>query len=257
MAKTYFHTILVIGDEPEDIIKKYSLSTTVDKHLKIKRDDAQKLLNKHIKTIKQFLESDKIKLTDNQKNYFKELYLSYKEMDDFDYFLEITKGCTYDEETGDAYTTENPDAKFQTYYMDEKCPFAEPFYLNDGTISYSAKIKDIDWGKMHMNHEKVALCKRVWELMVGGEQPKTNQEEQIVKNWENNVTYFNNFNSCEEYTIHTCSYWNYGVTDGKKFTEVDYTVSDKEWVATFYDKYIKDLNPETLLTVCEVRKLDE
>lgn len=43
-------------------------------------------------------------------------------MDEFDYFLEITKGCTYDEETGDAYTTENPDAMYQMYYIGDECP---------------------------------------------------------------------------------------------------------------------------------------
>lgn len=129
MAETHFHTILVIGEEPEKTIAKYSSVTEVEKHLKIKRDDAPKLLNKHIKAIKSFLDSDKIKLTSRQKDYFKEAYLSLKDMDEFDYFLEITKGCTYDEETGDAYTTENPDAMYQMYYIGDKCPFAEPFIL--------------------------------------------------------------------------------------------------------------------------------
>ena len=49
MAETHFHTILVIGEEPEKTIAKYSSVTEVEKHLKIKRDDAPKLLNRHIK----------------------------------------------------------------------------------------------------------------------------------------------------------------------------------------------------------------
>lgn len=31
------------------------------------------------------------------------------------------------------------------YYHGDECPFAEPFILNDGTTSYSAKVEDIDW----------------------------------------------------------------------------------------------------------------
>lgn len=257
MAETHFHTILVIGEEPEKTIAKYSSVTEVEKHLKIKRDDAPKLLNKHIKAIKSFLDSDKIKLTSRQKDYFKEAYLSLKDMDEFDYFLEITKGCTYDEETGDAYTTENPDAMYQMYYIGDKCPFAEPFILNDGTTSYSTKVQDIDWSKMHMSVAKMELCKRVWALIVDEDTPTNEREEELVKNWEKNKAYFSNFTDCDEYVKHTCSFWHYGVTDGKKFSEVDYTISDKEWVATFYDKFVKDLAPEILLTVCEVRKLDD
>lgn len=261
MAQSSFHTILVIGDKPESLLIEYSLSTVVPKYLKVKRDDAKKLLNKHIKAIKSLLDNKNLKLTDNQKEYFKELYLSLQETDEFDYFLDITKGCIYDEETGDAYTTENNKAKYQMYYIGENLHFAEPFKTIDGEETYNSKIENIAWDEMHMNLKKVALCQRVWQLLVEKEDANDEAETKLIEAWTPRIDYFLNFSDCDEYVKHTCSFWHYGVIkrteDGSIFNEVDYTISDKEWVSTFYDKYIKNLPPDTLLTICEVRKLDE
>lgn len=40
-------------------------------------------------------------------------------------------------------------------------------------------------------------------------------KKELVKNWEKNKAYFSNFIDCDEYVKHTCSFWHYGVTDGK------------------------------------------
>ena len=47
---------------------------------------------------------------------YKEMYDLYREMDDFEYYEELTVGCSYDED-GNAWSTENPWA----HYQYEKC----------------------------------------------------------------------------------------------------------------------------------------
>ena len=42
MAKSVFRTVLVIGDNHEELIKKYSADTKVERHVKCKLDDAKK-----------------------------------------------------------------------------------------------------------------------------------------------------------------------------------------------------------------------
>lgn len=253
--QSVFHSVLVVGDNPKEIADKYSLSVKSEKHIKMKRSDAKKMLNRHIKVIKALLDDNSVKLPESHKDYFKELYLSLKDMDDFDYFLEQTKGCIYDEETGDAYTFENPNAKYKMYNI-ENLHFAEPFILKDGSSSFSAKKSEIDWDEMHMNRNKTKLCERVWDLIVENVEPMDEKEKEIVKNWSPRSQYFLNFSTKEEYVRHTCSFWHYGVASYDKYEEITYEISDKDWVSGFYDKYIKDLPEDTLLTVIEVRSMD-
>lgn len=253
--QSVFHTILVIGNNPNEISDKYSMSLKVEKHLKMKRKDAGKMLKNHKKVIENLLNNKTIKLPETHLDYFKDLYLSLSDMDDFDYFVEQTKGCVYDEETGDAYTTENPNAKYKAYNI-ENLHFAEPFLLLDGTNSFSAKKNQIDWNAMHMNKEKCALCERVWDLIVNHSVPIDMKEEEIVKNWSAREKYFLNFENKEEYVRHTCSFWHYGVASENMYEEVNFSISDKKWVSSFYDRFIKDLPEDSLLTIIEARSLD-
>lgn len=257
MAQSKYRTILVAGDNPEEVLKKYSSTTKVERYLKFKRDDAPKLLERHIRSIREILDNDEIvsNISDNVKEYLKELYLSLTDTDEFDYYLDITKGCYYDEETGDAYSTENPNAKYAFYKLGN-IHLGEPFILNNGDESFIAKIKDINWDELHMNKTKAALCKRVWQLIVEEDAPNDENEEKMVNNWNERKQYFLNFNTCDEYIKHTCSFWHYAFATDDKYEQIDYTISDKDWVANYYDKFIKNLNPETQLTICEVRMLD-
>ena len=73
MAKITYRTILVIGDNHEEIVKKYSADTKVKKYVKLKFADAEKERKKHIKlhpNSRKTLESilDKIKTKLEEKN---------------------------------------------------------------------------------------------------------------------------------------------------------------------------------------------
>lgn len=265
MARSVFRTVLVIGDNHEEIIKKYSLDTIVKPYVRYKRDDAKRLQDKHILFIESLLTNPNFKMTERQKELYKNLYLSYKEMDEFDYYLELTEGCKYDEETGDAISTENPNA----FYRNEKCyhkrliqtngeeeaPFSNPFKLKNGSKAYIARYDDIDWELNHLYGTE--LYERVWDLCVKKDSPVNEQETMIKNNMANRDEYFNNFANCDEYVKHSCSFWCYGIATEEKYEEVSFKVSDKEWVAQFYDKYIKTIKGNPTLAIYEVRSLND
>ena len=262
MVKNIFRTVLVIGKNHEEIIKKYSLDTKVEKYLKMKFDDAELLRQKHLDFIEKVLTNKKVILSERQKEIYKDLYLDIKDMDEFEYFQKMTDGCYYDEKTGDAYSTENPNA----YYQYERCPqhrldvtgeesdFSNPFILKDGTISYVAKVSDIDWERMHMYNTE--LYKSAWELVVDGREPKNETEKTIKDRMKNRLSYFDNFASKEEYVIHSCSFWLYGVAKNDSYQELDYRISDKKWISEFYERFIKNLDENEILSIYEVKRIE-
>lgn len=261
MSANILKTILVIGDNPDAIVKKYSADTKVEKYLAYKRDDAASMQRKHIKLVEELLKNKSFNLSESQKDVYKSLYHNLKDMSDFEYFLYITKGCTYDESTGDAYSTDNPNA----YYRSEKCydkrlkkygeeaPCCNPFKLKDGTLSYSARMGEIEWAKNHMYN--TGIYESAWDLVVNDKEPVSEQERQIKEHMKNRIVYFSNFSSKEEYVRHSCSFWTYGIATEKKYEEVNYKIKDKDWVANFYDKYIAELDGGTLLTLYEAMAL--
>ena len=113
MSKITFRTVMVVGNNPDELIKKYDLDTKVEPYIKLKRSDAEKTRKTHLKFIENVLTSNKIVLTDKQREIYKNIYLDISDMDDAEYFEQTTIGCTYDEETGDALTTVNPNAFYQ------------------------------------------------------------------------------------------------------------------------------------------------
>lgn len=259
--KQQYRTILVIGDNPDDIIKKYSEDTKVDEHLFLKRKDALKHKENRIALLENSLNMDF--LTEQQKEMTREYIEILKEMTELEYFLDVTQGCTYSDNNGDAYTNKNPNA----YYKYERSPqsvfektgeesgFCNPFKLKDDYISYSALKSEIDWSLNHLYNQQV--YKSAWELVVEDREPINENENIIKKNMKNRTKYFENFSSKEDYVLHSTAFWTYGIATESYYKEVGMDgIDDKEWVKTFYDKFIKDIPENTLLTIYEVQGLD-
>ena len=262
MSRQLYRIVLVIGDNHEEIIKKYSADTKVERYLFMKREDANKHRLSRLKRIKTILDNKELPLTENQKELYKMMYLDIKDMSDADYYQEVTDGCHYDEITGDAYS----DTNINDYYQYAHCPqkrflktkeestFSNPFILKDGSRSYSAKVKEIDWSKMHMANTAPYIA--AWEMVVEGRKPSNEQEQKIFDVMHTKVDYFkDNFKNKDEYVHHSCSFWCYGVATSDEYKELDYTISDTEWIRTFYDKFIVPLDGEQRLTIYEVRSL--
>lgn len=256
---SHFRTLLVIGDNHEEIARKYSLDTKVDEYIRYKFDDADTLHIKYLKVLE-----DLIKNTQgiNQKlcDKYKDMYDEYREMDDFEYYQQLTYGCRYDE-NGDAWSTENPNAQYQY----ERCydtrirqdqrnyaSFSLPFILKDGTKAYSALKNEIDWPQNHMANTEI--YRRAWEICVNGQEPVTEEEKLIKNNFSNRNEYFNNFKNVDEYIAHSCAFWCYAVATADKYICGDQK-NAIEWTTSFYDNFIKNLNGNTRLSIYEIKLL--
>lgn len=256
-------TLLVIGDNPDERCRQYSADTKVEPYVKFRFDDASSLKQKEIKALETILNSPLVKLTEKQYEVYRNLYLDIKGMDDTEFFERISEGLEIDDKTGNAYSTENPNGRFmyQKCYdkrlreTGEESPFSNPFKLHNGEKAYSALNKEIDWSKNHMNN--TGIYRAAWEICVEGREPENETEEIIKTNMSNRHEYFANFKDVDEYINHSCCFWtNSVITEDNKFYELDYKTSDKEWIKNFFERFIKPLDDNTLLTIYEVRSVN-
>ena len=66
------------------------------------------------------------------------------------------------------------------------------------------------------------------------------------------TTYFSNFKNKEDYVNYSTRYWNYAFVDKDGWIDVDtYGGDEKEWINTFYERFISKLNPNDLITIYE------
>ena len=89
---------------------------------------------------------------------------------------------------------------------------------------------------------------------MGKKQPKTDEEKIIYENMRNRVEYFRLFETKDNYVMQSTAFWAYAFVDENKWTELDETTSQFEWVKNFYERFIKPLDDNTLLTIFECKK---
>lgn len=254
-----YRTLLVIGENHLDIAKKYSLDTKVEPYIRYHFDDAEKLHIKYLKVLENLIKTYQ-DVSQKVADKYKEMYDEYREMDDFEYYQQLTYGCQYDED-GNAWSTENPWAEYQYERCYDKrikqdqrneANFSNPFILKNGKKAYSALVKEIDWEKNHMYNTEI--YQSAWDICVNGKEPVTEEEKLIKQNFGRRKDYFSNFKSADEYIKHNCSFWTYGVATDEK-----YICADKDnaidWTTNFYDRFIKDLNPDERLSIYEIKLL--
>lgn len=255
-----FRTLLVIGDNPDEIAAKYSSDRKVDKHKKYELNQAPKLHRMYLESIEASIKAlEGVKEAELAVDYYKELYDEYKEMDDFEFFQALTQDCEYDRE-GDAFTDENPDA----HYQYEKCyndrilkdqdfeaPFCDPLILKDGTKAYKAKVGDVDWSKMHL--AKAPVYRAVWEICVDGREPVNDDEKVAWDVMSGRDSYFKNFKNVDEYVSHSSAFWTYAVATEDNYYEC--TGRDIDWTNSFYDRFVKPLSPDDTVSIFEIKLL--
>ena len=269
MAKIIFRTVMVVGDNSNELIKTYDLDTRVKPYIKLKRSDALSAQTKHLNLIESIIKANNLGLTEKQRDVYKNMYLDIKEMDEAEYFAYVTRDCYYDDENGDAMSIINPQAYYKHVInpqkrldlTNEEHDFANPFILiplegeeEGDVISYTAKKSEIDWSRMHLYNKEI--YKRAWELCVDDDEPQNDIERTIKQRMGQRMEYFDNFDTKEDYILHSCSFWCYGYLDKDGYKELDYTISDKEWVKTYYDRFVKPLDDNETLSIYVVRAID-
>lgn len=263
MAKSVMRTVLVISyddEDPQQIVDKYSDDLKVEPYVYMKKADAGKHKQQFIDLLASILASDEIPMSAKAKEFYKDLMYTVKETSDEDYFLERTSWCDHDK-NGDAITDRNPNAYYKwqrcfQFRLDqdgEEAEFSNPFHLKDGTKAYQAHLNDIDWEREHGYNRR--LYENAWDICVNGKEPFTDEEKLIKQNMGSRTEYFAQFKNKEQYVRHSTSFFTYGVATANEYHEVDYTVSDLDWVSNFYDRFIKPLEGNPLLSIYEVHAL--
>lgn len=231
-------------------MQKYDVNLTVDKYIKYKYLDAEKMRENSVKLLEEIIKDPKkFNLNIYHIDSLKERIKNIKSMSTFDYYSELTVGL-YIDNNGDAWSDENPNGKWQTYKLGDF--FSLPLILNDGKETHSAKNCDIDWFKMHM--QNTYTYEIVWDLVHGIKEPSNEQEKHIYENMKDNINYFSKFKNKDEYVVHSCAYWNYAYLDEKGWQDIDDAKNDIEWVSQYFDKFCANLKDTDKVTIFECTK---
>lgn len=250
-GETKLFTLMVVSDTPDEIIKKYDANLKVEPYIKYYYKDIAKYRKKAIKLAQDVVDnSEKFGLTPFMKEYFEEKVKTLKATTDFDYYTSICNGCSFDKD-GNALTTENPEAKWGTCRIGRN--LCLPLKLKNGTEVLQAKACDVDWGKMHMEPSSIATYTAAWQLFHKEREPESSIDKQIYENIKHQKRYFEGFESQEDYVDYCCSYWCYAYADENGWQDAD-DHKNYEWITGFYDKFVKKLNPDSLITIYECSK---
>lgn len=244
-------TVLVVGDNPQQLLDKYNSSKKVEKYIKYHYSDAKKLHSNAIITLETILKSPKdFGLNkDYQIDLLKEEIENLRNINDLKYYNQLTQDLIIDE-NGDAWSTKNPDGKWVKTNIGKE--FAIPLILKNGDKTFQAKVKDVDWNIIHMNNtQKYDI---VWQMIKEGKKPENETEKIMYNNMKNYTEYFNSFSNKEEYIIHNCAFWTYAFLDDKGWCDMDDSKSQKEWISTFFDRFIKKLSDNDTITIYECFK---
>ena len=240
---------VVAGENPEKQMEPYDSKKEVEKYIVYKYADAEKLKNDHIKLCKSIIDNENIPEADKEETRMYLDTLLHTNADDF--YYDITMEYDLDEDTGDAYSTKNKNGKWE--YFGDGGEYAMHFILKDGETSHQAKKCEIDWDKIH-NHG-IETYKAAWETVMEGRKPENQYEEQIYNNMKNAITYFNKFETKENYIASCTAFWGYAFLSPETgWLELEPNVNQFEWMNNFYDRFIKPLPEDTLLTIFECKR---
>ena len=242
-------TLMVVGDKPDEMVKKYDANLEVEPYIKYYYKDISKLRKKAIKVSSDLVDNAKtLGLTKFMVDFFKEKVNCLKKVSDFEYYTAICEGCSFDGE-GNALSTENPDGKWETCRIGRN--LCIPFTLKNGATALQAKVCDVDWTKMHMVN--VDIYSTAWKLFHKEKEPVTEIEKQIYNNIKNQKRYFEGFENEQEYVNYSCSYWCYAYLDENGWKDAD-DHKDYKWITEFYDKFVKKLKPDDYVSLYECSK---
>lgn len=248
MNNPYNHFVCIVaGENPDNLMSKYDNSLKVSPYIAYKKKDCGKIRETQIKLIQKLSENENI--SDKERECFKNTLEVINEMTDEEFFETLTYDYSYDEE-GNAVSDKNPNGKWDFYTIGKM--FSYPFILKDGTTSFSAIKKDIDWDKIHKYNSHI--YERVWEMLIEGDSPKNEDDMKFFENMQPYVRYLNSFKTKENYVLTQTSFWGYAFLDEKGWTELGYNESQFDWVKNFYDKFIINLPDNTKLTIVECKR---
>jgi hypothetical protein len=241
-------TAIVIGENHEEIMKKYSNNLQVEPFVILEFSKSKEYYNQQIELFEEMLK--RTDLTETTIELIQEELNHFKEIDHIDYYMSFCEQMGYeiDKETGNAICKRNIDGHYDYCRVGKELSL--PLITNDGEEVFSAIKKDIDFSKIHQYNTLPYIV--AWETVVEGREPKNDEEKRIFDNMKNRRAYFDNFPDKETYVSWSTSFWGYAYVDQNEWRDVDTCKSDQiKWVNEFYDNFIKDLPKNERITVYE------
>lgn len=245
----YQHFVCIVaGDNPDELMKPYDRREEEEPYVRYRYKDAAKIKEKYIELYEGILNSDE-KTIDKEE--LEDIVNDLKEMSVEEFYEELTEGLTIDDETGDAISTENRQGMFSYYEIGKW--LSVPFLLKDGKEVFQAKKSDINWDKIHLGGGDI--YRRVWEMVMENSAPTTEYEKHIFENMKDKTTYFQKFETKENYVISNTAFWGYAFLSEKTgWVDASDTNDQFVWMAEYYNMFIKNLPNDTLLTIYECKK---
>lgn len=243
------HRVLIVAGENQDQrVFEFSRLREVPPYIVYRVEDTEKLRKIKIKEWEEIARNPKA--FGVPKEYAEDQIRELIMEDGDDFFADLTAGYETDED-GNAISRMNPEGKFLS--ASRGGSFAQPFLLKDGTTAYEAKKSDIAWEEIHMNKEFINLYERTWEMCVEGLEPVSDVDKQVYENMRGKMDYFEKFKNKEEYVTSCSSFWAFAfLNDVDIWLDADdCPVSQFDWMSTYYDRFIKSLPDDTILTIFE------
>lgn len=156
---------------------------------------------------------------------------------------EEDKTAYIEEKTMDIYAKANRQRISGYRIGDFACPV---FVLKNGEESFQARKKDIDWDVIH-GHNRDTYA-RVWEMVIRNDSPKTPSEKLMFENMKTRKDYLLGFKNKKRYVGANSSFYCEGFADDTSWKECELE-DEMKWRIDFYDKFIKKLPDDILLTI--------
>ena len=260
MERTHF-TVLVVGENPDERINAFSKLNGVDPYVVYKKSDAARIKKDFVSEYKAYIDEIDMLIAEqnDEKNIanlktqrdvaIMRLY-DLEEQSTEDFFEDLQYDKDLDED-GNIITYYNKNGKFSLVNRGGR--FANPFILKDGKETYQATVGDIDWSRIHCSTPAVNTYTRLWEMCVEGSKPENETEENFYENMKNRTDYFASFENKDNFVTSNTALWYYGIIgeDGIYHDPTNDNISQFEWMTKFFNKYIKELSTDKLLTIFE------
>ena len=246
-----FFSVLVIGENPESVMRKFDDLVEVEPYILYKHSDIKKL---RVKKIELYLEF--IKTNDDARyiKVIKDKIDELKSITDEQYYHHLSELHYYDSNKN-IISNENPNGRWLTCELGGKI-YSDKLKTLSNESTTSALKKDINWSEIHRNEKTVQLYDTTWELCVNKKNPETVGEENILKNMSPYVklNYFKTFKNKEEYVKYNSSFFtNAIVINGDWFDMENKNYLD--WITNFKENFIdKQIKDNELITIFECTK---
>ena len=85
--------------------------------------------------------------------------------------------------------------------------------------------------------------------------PNDEQEKALFDNMKDKESYLENFKTKENYVVSNTAFWGYAfLSEETGWIDAEDSVNQFSWITEYYDKFIKNLSEDTILTIYECTK---